>query len=399
MKVVQATAKMILGGSIAFIVLNVVIALCFMYYDSQMKKHHNIVSEYYDMDIGRFYPGLSPPDIDRLINESYQPVQYEPFVGFRERPRRGRFVNVSEDGYRLSSDQAPWPPSPGAPIIFVFGGSTTFGYGVEDKDTVVSRLTERLRRHPTFADAQIYNFGRGFYWSTQEFILLQRLVADQRVPTMAVFIDGMNDFYHKSNDPVFSDDMKSFFEQTRDWSRATGRDKWNFVQRSLQQTISFLPFSRLVRDIQSSLTDMALRRDRQSVVLQPSDPKGLEFSIRSYRLNVSMIKVFAREFGIKPFFVWQPAPMYHNPPRLNEQHERDFAGRRPEGYGPHSQSYYGYPKMADVFAASRDDGSMIWCADSFEGATGSLYVDLVHYNANGAGLLADCIASRLTAAN
>jgi len=399
MKMVQTIGKMILGGSIAFIIINVLIFFGFAYYDGRVKRYDNIVSEYYEVDLTGFYPGLSSAEIDQLINESYQPVQSEPFVGFRERPRQGRFVNVSENGYRLSAGQSPWPPNPDTPIIFVFGGSTTFGYGVDDKGTVVSQLSERLRGHPIFANAQIYNFGRGYYWSTQEFILLQGLVAQQHVPNIAVFIDGMNDFAYKTNVPVFSDEMKSFFEQRKDWQRASTGDKWSFVQRSLQQMISFLPFSRLVRALQFSSAEMRPRRDPRHAVLQPVDPKGLEFSMRRYRLNQSMIKAVARQLDIKPFFVWQPAPMYHNPPGLTERHDRDFADNRPEGYGPHSQSHYGYPRMAEVFAASADDRTMIWCADAFSEATGPLYVDMVHYNSYGAGLLADCIASRLTLQN
>jgi len=398
MKFAKTMAQMALGGIIAFALLNVVIALWFVYSDSRPRKYNNLIAEYYQMDLDPFYPGLSSAEIDQLINESFQAVQYEPFVGFRERPRQGRFVNVTDVGYRLSSGQSPWPPKPDAPIIFVFGGSTTFGYAVEDRDTVVSLLSERLRRHPAFASAQVYNFGRAFYASAQESVLLQRLIAQQHVPTLAIFIDGMNDFYQKTGDPDYTDVMRTLFEQHKDWNRATGREKWELMQRSLRQAISFLPFSRLVREVQASLAKPATSGDQRTVIVQPSDEKGLELSIRNYRINVSTIKAIARQFGIKPLFVWQPTAMYHNPPNLAAQHEREFVERRPEGYGAHSQSYYGYPRMAEVFAQSSGDASMIWCADSFQQATSRLYVDLLHYNRYGAGLLADCIAERITAA-
>jgi hypothetical protein len=395
MKLIGTIGKMILGGIIAFAILNIVIALWFIYADSRSKTYNNLIADYYQMDLGPFYPGLSSADVDQLIGESFQAVQYEPLVGFRERPRHGRFVNVTEEGYRLSSGQSPWPPNPDAPIIFVFGGSTTFGYGVADKDTVVSRLSERLRRHPAFANAQVYNFGRAFYWSTQESILFQRLIAQQRVPTLAIFIDGMNEFYHTTSDPDYTDVMRAAFEQNKNWNRASGREKWEYLERSLQQAIFFLPFSRLLREL---LPKPGSRGDELHVIVQPNDPKGLEFSIRNYQVNVTTIKAIARQLGIKPYFVWQPAAMYHNPPNLNAQHEREFVSRRPEGYGPHSPSYYGYPRMAEVFAQSSGDAAMIWCADAFQQATRQLYVDIVHYNGYGAGLLADCIADRITAA-
>src|SRR5262245_28045517 len=210
MKLAKTIAQMPLGGIIAFAILNVLIALWFAYADSRPKKYNNLIADAYQMDLGPFYPGLSSAEVDQLIGETFQAVQYEPFVAFRERPRQGRFVSVTEEGYRISSDQSPWPPKPDAPIIFVFGGSTTFGYGVEDKDTVVSRLSARLRRDPAFANAQLYNFGRAFYWSAQESVLLQRLIAEGHVPSMAIFIDGMNDFYQTTSDPVYTAETKAF---------------------------------------------------------------------------------------------------------------------------------------------------------------------------------------------
>jgi hypothetical protein len=79
------------------------------------------------------YPGMSAPDVRRLLHEIWsRPRQFEPFTQFREEPVEGKFVHVDKEGFRRSSNQGPWPPSPDALNTFVFGGSTTFGYGLPD---------------------------------------------------------------------------------------------------------------------------------------------------------------------------------------------------------------------------------------------------------------------------
>src|SRR5262245_29273480 len=83
------------------------------------------------------YPGLSAAEIATLRRETgTQALDYEPFTVFRERPQRGRYLNVDAAGFRHSSAQGPWPPDPAAFNVFVLGGSTTFGYGVADDQTL-----------------------------------------------------------------------------------------------------------------------------------------------------------------------------------------------------------------------------------------------------------------------
>lgn len=54
--------------------------------------------------------------------------------------------------------------------IFIFGGSTTFSYGVKDEQTVALYLQEFLS-NKLGRDVKVYNFGRIYYYYTQEQIL------------------------------------------------------------------------------------------------------------------------------------------------------------------------------------------------------------------------------------
>ena len=88
---------------------------------------------------------------------------FEPYVQFRERPRVGQFVNISPDGFRLNAKEGRKAFDPDAKAVFVFGGSTAFGYGVRDQDTIAAHLEAIFRERQPEQRVAVYNFGRGYY--------------------------------------------------------------------------------------------------------------------------------------------------------------------------------------------------------------------------------------------
>jgi len=115
-------------------------------------------------------------------------------LNFKESPITGKYINVNENGFRLIQNQASWPPNNSNINIFIFGGSTTFGYGVSDEQTVPSYLQNYLRQHIIHKKVCVYNFGRGHYYSSQELVLFEKLLWLGIIPEVVIFIDGLNDF-------------------------------------------------------------------------------------------------------------------------------------------------------------------------------------------------------------
>src|SRR6266513_2670043 len=174
---------------VLFVALNIAIVVASSF-SSPSASGDPVSAKYGESKVATVYPGKSHEVIQDLLRETWsRPFLYEPFTGFKERPYRGNYVNVDEHGFRVSKNQASWPPDPRAFNIFVFGGSTTFGYGVSDVETIPSQLQEILRQ-TLGKPVSIFNFGRGFYYSTQERILFEQLLAEGHIPTLAVFIDG-----------------------------------------------------------------------------------------------------------------------------------------------------------------------------------------------------------------
>jgi hypothetical protein len=86
------------------------------------------------------YPGMGRDEISRLLYETWsRPYIFENFTLFKEQPYKGHYVNVDENGFRISKRQGIWPPAKEKNFsFFVFGGSSAFGYGVSDSETVAS---------------------------------------------------------------------------------------------------------------------------------------------------------------------------------------------------------------------------------------------------------------------
>jgi hypothetical protein len=366
---------------LAFVIFNVLVWCGYALYDSVLEPLSNVQSAN-EIKLESYYPGLTKTQIGNLLEESYQFFEYEPFVEFRERARTGNYVNVDQAGFRLSGAQSKWPPDPGQPVIFVFGGSTTFGYSVPDDETVVSTLSTALRRDPRYRGAQLYNFGRGHYWSTQEYVLLSTMMHAAVKPSMAIFIDGLNEFYYSRQRPIFADEMRNAFERIA--LARTTRGRFSVIWQDTKQLASSLPMFRL-----ASAVKRARSTPQQAPRFQPYNPEGVRSSIANYFINKAMIERIAELDHIETLFVWQPIPSYKYPSHLHTEFETS-------GYGPHSQSFYGYPQMRELIESRKDD-NLIWCADVQKEAVSRLYVDLVHYNRHGAELVADCIAGAILA--
>jgi hypothetical protein len=360
---------------------------------SEQFQTTNIISEKYELDtLVPFYPGWNDREINALLDETWlrRRYEFEAFTMHRERPFKGRYIQVHEAGFRISHDQAPWPPSPDKPAIFVFGGSTVFGHGLHDEATVVSFLTPIIRRTPGVEDAQVYNFGRSNYYSSQERILFQRLLIDGFVPDMAIFIDGVNEFsFYGTKRSKFALYLEkrvdeAVFGRFGDTSDLTPVD---YLKRFVKSSATYDVLAAIARKTGLTSTDegVAPRRKGGWAPTLDSGVKRAEFVdgvMSRYVLNKKMLESVGREFDVRTVFVLQPIPSYKYDPGLHPFHFGDF---------PIPLFREGYGRIASQIEAGEIPKDIVWCADIFAGATQPVYVDAWHYGELGSKILADCI--------
>ncbi len=374
----KTAAVVFLNVVVFFVVLNLLAALALAGRDYLKAHGGDLVPNNPWSERAKVYPGMSQEDIYDLYMETWNrpPYQYDTLAQFREAPFSGRFVNVTEHGYRKGRRDNPWPPSAEAFNIFVFGGSTTFGFGVPDWDTVPSFI-EEIAGQGGRNNIAVYNFGRGYFYSTHEVLLFQRLLMDGHVPDAAVFIDGLNDFYYHRQDFIWTERLRKLVGEQ---ARLEG-NPWYALADSL-------PISELVRFLLRYLgtTPETLQRqsdENLSRIAEGGNQANADYVIERYLRNMSLARVLADAYGVTPVFVWQPVPTY------KYAREKHLFGYR--DLGAHVTTGAGY----EAANARLNDGSsgrdFVWCADIQQGVDKPLYVDNVHYNAELSRMLAACI--------
>jgi hypothetical protein len=334
----------------------------------------NYVSKTYGKMLKSVYLHLNEEAMDRLLEESWpRPFQYEPFTQFKEGLLQGKFVNVRPEGFRVTPPQGPWPLVPEHYNIFLFGGSTTFNYGLPDSQTIASVLQNDLRRRYPDQNINIYNFGRGYYYSSQELILFMRLLAQERVPDMAVFIDGYNEFVFYQDQPYFSEDISKYFQQREQCSLKTVLEN--------QGVQAFRKILRQKSPVKSKAHQEKENTEYENMVYQHKEEIS-HVVLKRYLVNKRLIEAMARDFQVTPVFVWQPVAAYRydlssSPfpiPILDDVLIR-----------------YGYSRMAELNQDGVPGPNFLWCADIQAQVQEPLYVDACHYNEKNSRNLAACI--------
>ncbi len=323
--------------------------------------------------LSQVYPGRTPEEIERLLTETWsRRYVYLPFVQHREAPQSGEYVNIDPAGFRRVADQGPWPPDPAATNVFFFGGSTTFGYGVADAETIPSRAQEALAAACP-GDVRVYNFGGGNYYIEQERVLFEQLLAAGHPIDVAVFVDGLNEF---KKGPKFTTRLRYLMAESR--------------PRLLLRALKALPLAELAKLFRPSDAEPP-----QQVEIPPADAENLrlaEWAVGRWRANRRLAAAVAREFEVVPLFVWQPSPAYQYDleHHLFRENRWLFAHRGPA----HAPGY----RLMDALRnespeLSADD--FLWLADLHLGRSEPLYVDTFHYTAAFSREIAERIAAAL----
>ena len=136
--------------------------------------------------VRRNYAHMTPADVDELRRAfDAQRFRYAPVVGFLEDEMTSRFLNVDEHGIRQNqASRRSIAAMEGA--VWFLGGSTTFGEGVADHETIPARLETLIGR-------PVVNLGVRNYSSTEENLLLNHYLRIGYRPTLAIFLDGVNE--------------------------------------------------------------------------------------------------------------------------------------------------------------------------------------------------------------
>ena len=165
---------------IFFLIINIFIVFTWPIYSEFNSKKHSYKQEQKEL------LNLSEENLVILHNESwrnYDKFRFIPFIGHSETKRVGEFVNFTEKNGRKVKR-----PSLCKENIYLYGGSTTFGYNVTDNQTIGQYLQELINN-----DGCVFNHGRAYYYSKQENNLFINHLENNKEIDHAIFLDGINE--------------------------------------------------------------------------------------------------------------------------------------------------------------------------------------------------------------
>lgn len=320
--------------------------------------------------VSSMYPGWDQSNLLRLWNEWIGlTFDYEAFTQFRVRPTQGLYINVSEHGFRSNGTTAPWPPDPAALNVFVFGGSTTFGTMLPDGWTLPAALQRHVRTSKCHASAQVYNFARPAYISTQENALLERLLLSKAVPNVAIFVDGLNDSVWRRGEPRYTDQLTYLVRTIH------ARGTWWLLGTRARDFLISLPMI--------DAANLVLARfgsARPTMPVFPASRTETENHLNQWIATKGMREAVAHQFGTSVLTVWQPSPTY--------QYDLSYHafGQHLIAWGGSAQSVRDlshalYAQMEERRHDSEVRGNFLWLGDIQRAKRENLYVDSLHYTA------------------
>ncbi len=234
-------------------------------------------------------------EFDRLGQD--ETFIYQPWVGFSERVFHSPRLNVDEaKPMPIRRTIQNGSGRGGRPLlIWIFGGSTMFGWGVPDDETIASHLSAILSRNLPSRTVAVTNHGHSYFFSSQELTLFQMLLRRGDRCDLAVFLDGLNDSFSYSlqDVPAFTDRMTVAMEREQ---------QRNPTAQTYFRVSPGFPPVRLLLGIG--------RRFTRQPVSRPAEFPTPDVSpdVSTYQFNLRAETALGSIYGIKTFFFWQPVP-------------------------------------------------------------------------------------------
>ena len=317
---------------------------------------------------------------EELRREYAREGRYVPFLIWGERPWHSEHINVDE-GVLGNLRRTANPLNPACnqarrKVIWMFGGSTVFGVGVPDIDTIPSNLSRELNSTGSTCFA-ILNAGVEGYVTNQELILLVEALKTGQRPDMVVFYDGVNEATAAALPGIQSPHLE--FQSTKARVEGSLASKFDFLRNSNSLGIARAIAARISKN-DSSASSPAEVAAKATAALD------------NYEANIRVVSTLGQAFNFKVLCFWQPSMASGAKPLVpfEQQLQRDWLG---------SESAKILRAVNDEAARrSHPDGGFVFLGQVFDSVKEPVYIDhLMHLGPRGNQIVAHAIAKWMDA--
>ena len=335
-------------------------------------------------------------DVATLFREFHatERIVYEPYTIWDRRYHPGDLINIDLEGFRHTANNSD---AEDALSVWVFGGSTAWGEGAPDDETIPSHLAGLMNAWGV--DTTVKNLGERGYVSTQEVVFLYRELQAGRRPDVVVFYDGINDAAAASNWPEVPGSHVSLHRI---------RDRFQFGEvpserrRDFVRSLGIYKASRIVLDRLEARERTA--RQRQDDADIDITPRHLDANFRFlggqavdvWLANRELVMALGSEFGFTALFVLQPSLWTDGKP-LHVSERRILAEHLERRAMTHIMATRA--EMSIILGERRRDGTLSSnvhdLAEVFSTVEEPVYIDYVHTSGPGYRIVAEAIFEKL----
>jgi hypothetical protein len=239
------------------------------------------------------------------------PFTYWPFTESRPLEYHGKYVNV--DGWDRRTYRPAGVTASNAPVVWMFGGSTTWGEGQRDEYTIASYIARASEA--AGSPVIVRNYGQRGWTHFQEMILFEQLLASQPKPDLAIFYDGANEINAQSLSAkgvpthTLVDDYAAKISNGVS-AEVRGSEQPDVVGDAWHAYTRHSAVHKLVRGIEDLVSPDAGATTSVGTVRATNDYtktiQDAKNAVDVYQRGRSITNFLARSHHVDPIFFWQP---------------------------------------------------------------------------------------------
>jgi hypothetical protein len=301
-------------------------------------------------------------DYAKQVFKDYNSVQhqYYPFVGWKTKPYSGKTTTIDQQGQRIHT-----PPSSelkGTDVVRFFGGSTMWGEGSDDQNTIPALFNKKLPEYEVFNHAQLA------YNTRQELDALITLYSKNNRTDLVIFYDGVND---------------AAFLCPKEINELPGHRLVPMFREKLYVKKSKLVKEALAKAFLENIFRLARKFSKvkkESPYDCLSDPEKSEQIAEIMMRNWELAHEIVTDRGGKFIAILQPSAFVGNPRTDHLQTDQDFKANFAEVY-----------RKIKIKIAERKHPWIYDLSNLFDGNE-YIFIDFCHVSPNGNAIMANAIA-------
>ena len=309
---------------------------------------------------------------------------------WKRKQYKSEVINIDDNGIRKTCNQCT-SENHKKIKIFVFGGSTIWGTGVEDCETVPSYISEFLNKRGICAE--VYNYGETGYVSFQETISFLLKIRENNCPNIAVFYNGVNDVYSAfqqkfpgipQNEYRRELEFNNLYTISNNVEQAIEKNGWKAILEIVAKKSNIIRYIRRKLGVPDYkivdsvvLNNNVVKKDKNIHILK-------EKTVNMYLNNKEILKKISDSIGVKSLFFLQPAIFFKKNLTDWERQEAE------KNWADFNKDVY-----KGILSQNVDQNDLINLSNIFADTISPIFIDWCHVSAEGNRIVAIEISKKI----